>query len=68
MRTSDGEGLVKLETTLTFLDVTGAEMVACCRINPGLAFCEAGVTEGWGTRQMRTLLKWRPDLVGMEKG
>ena len=47
MRTSDVEGPVKLETIFTGLDVTRAEKVACCRINPGLAFCEAGVTKGY---------------------
>lgn len=64
MRTSDaGSGQ---PGNIYSLDVRGAEKVACCRINPGLAFCEAGVTKGWVIRQVRLLLKWRPDLVGIE--
>lgn len=34
MRTSDPEGLVKLETAMPCLEVTGAVNVDCCGISP----------------------------------
>lgn len=52
MRTSDAEGLGKLETTFTCQDVTGQ-----CSLNPGPALGKAGVPKVWGTRALRALLK-----------